>query len=119
MTYSYTRYNDVENIKRSCCFAHILRYFHDDTPKCKEYDISHPTILGYPNYFHKFNILLFINNLCIYYLDAGLNVENNTKVSFPIFFIPCCIPLGALNASPFLKDLHSSPSKNSPIPSTA
>lgn len=46
MTDAYSGYNQVQAIKKCCCFAHIRRYFHDAIPKNKAYDISHPVVQG-------------------------------------------------------------------------
>lgn len=46
MVDGYTGYNQVKDIRRCCCFAHIRRYFFDAIPKGKQHDISHPAVQG-------------------------------------------------------------------------
>lgn len=45
-TDGYQGYNNLPNIKRCCCFAHVRRYFIDAVPKGHEYDYSNPAVQG-------------------------------------------------------------------------
>jgi len=42
----YSGYNKVSYIKRSCCWAHVRRYFIDAVPKGHQYDYSNPAVQG-------------------------------------------------------------------------
>ena len=45
-TDGYQGYNNLPNIKRCSCWAHIRRYFIDAVPKGKQYDYSQPAVQG-------------------------------------------------------------------------
>ena len=45
-TDGYQGYNNLPNIKRCCCFAHVRRYFIEAIPKGKELDITVPAVQG-------------------------------------------------------------------------
>lgn len=45
-TDGYQGYNDLPDIKRCSCWAHVRRYFTDAIPKGKEYDYSLPAVQG-------------------------------------------------------------------------
>jgi len=45
-TDGYQGYNNLSDIKRCCCWAHVRRYFIDAVPKGKEYDYSNPAVQG-------------------------------------------------------------------------
>ena len=44
--YPYQGYNNLPDIKRCSCWAHVRRYFTDAIPKGKEYDYSLPAVQG-------------------------------------------------------------------------
>lgn len=43
-TDGYQGYNNLKNIRRCCCWAHIRRYFMDAVPKGKQDDLSVPAV---------------------------------------------------------------------------
>ena len=45
-TDGYQGYNNLPDIKRCSCWAHIRRYFIDAVPKGKQYDYSQPAVQG-------------------------------------------------------------------------
>jgi transposase len=45
-TDGYQGYNNLPNVKRCCCWAHVRRYFVDAIPKGKELDIEEPAVQG-------------------------------------------------------------------------
>ncbi|WP_243002178.1 IS66 family transposase, partial [Blautia sp. AF32-4BH] len=45
-TDGYQGYNNLPDIKRCSCWAHVRRYFTDAIPKGKEYDYSLPAVQG-------------------------------------------------------------------------
>lgn len=45
-TDGYQGYNNLPDIKRCSCWAHVRRYFTDAIPKGKEYDYSLPSVQG-------------------------------------------------------------------------
>jgi transposase/uncharacterized coiled-coil protein SlyX len=45
-TDGYSGYNDLPNIRRCCCWAHLRRYFIEAIPKGKELDYSNPAAQG-------------------------------------------------------------------------
>lgn len=45
-TDGYQGYNNLPNIRRCCCWAHVRRYFIDAVPKGHEYDYSNPAVQG-------------------------------------------------------------------------
>ncbi len=45
-TDGYQGYNDLPNVKRCCCWAHLRRYFVEAVPKGKELDYSNPAAQG-------------------------------------------------------------------------
>jgi transposase/uncharacterized coiled-coil protein SlyX len=45
-TDGYQGYNDLPDIRRCCCWAHLRRYFIDAIPKGKELDYSNPAAQG-------------------------------------------------------------------------
>ena len=45
-TDGYQGYNNLPDIKRCSCWAHVRRYFTDAIPKGKEYDDSLPAVQG-------------------------------------------------------------------------
>ena len=45
-TDGYQGYNNLPDIKRCCCFAHLRRYFVEAVPKGKELDYSNPAAQG-------------------------------------------------------------------------
>ena len=45
-TDGYQGYNNLPDVKRCCCWAHVMRYFIDAVPKGKEYDYSNPAVQG-------------------------------------------------------------------------
>ena len=46
-TDGYQGYNNLPDIKRCSCWAHVRRYFTDAIPKGKEYDYSLPAVQEY------------------------------------------------------------------------
>lgn len=45
-TDGYQGYNDLPGIKRTCCWAHVRRYFCDAVPQGKKLDYTHPAVQG-------------------------------------------------------------------------
>ena len=45
-TDGYQGYNNLPGIKRTCCWAHVRRYFVDAIPQGKKLDYSHPAVQG-------------------------------------------------------------------------
>ena len=45
-TDGYQGYNNLPNVNRCCCWAHVSHYFIDAVHKGKEYDYSNPTVQG-------------------------------------------------------------------------
>ena len=43
-TDGYQGYNNLKNIRRCCCWAHVRRYFMDAVPKGKQDDLSVPAV---------------------------------------------------------------------------
>ena len=46
MTDGYQGYNDLPGITRTCCWAHVRRYFNDAVPQKKKMDYSDPALQG-------------------------------------------------------------------------
>ena len=46
MTDGYQGYNDLPGVKRTCCWAHVRRYFNDAIPQSKKLDYAHPAVQG-------------------------------------------------------------------------
>ena len=46
MTDGYQGYNNLPGVKRTCCWAHVRRYFNDAVPQGKKLDYAHPAVQG-------------------------------------------------------------------------
>lgn len=46
MTDGYQGYNNLPGITRTCCWAHVRRYFNDAVPQSKKLDYAHPAVQG-------------------------------------------------------------------------
>ena len=46
MTDGYQGYNNLPGVKRTCCWAHVRRYFNDAVPQGKKLDYAHPVVQG-------------------------------------------------------------------------
>ena len=46
MTDRYQGYNHLPGVVRTCCGAHVRRYFHDAIPQGKQMDYAHPAVQG-------------------------------------------------------------------------
>lgn len=46
MTDGYQGYNHLPGVVRTCCWAHVRRYFHDAIPQGKQMDYAHPAVQG-------------------------------------------------------------------------
>ncbi len=46
MTDGYQGYNNLPGITRTCCWAHVRRYFNDAVPQGKKLDCAHPAVQG-------------------------------------------------------------------------
>ena len=44
MTDGYQGYNHLPGVVRTCCWAHVRRYFHDAIPQGKQMDYAHPAV---------------------------------------------------------------------------
>ena len=45
-TDGYQGYNNLPGITRTCCWAHVRRYFNDAVPQGKKLDYAHPAVQG-------------------------------------------------------------------------
>ena len=46
MTDGYQGYNNLPGVTRTCCWAHVRRYFNDAVPQGKKLDYAHPAVQG-------------------------------------------------------------------------
>ncbi len=45
-TDGYQGYNDLPGVTRTCCWAHVRRYFNDAVPQGRKIDYAHPAVQG-------------------------------------------------------------------------
>lgn len=46
MTDRYQGYDHLPGVVRTCCWAHVRRYFHDAIPQGRQMDYAHPAVQG-------------------------------------------------------------------------